>query len=186
MVIRGTVLSEFGWDCWSWLCFQLLLQQTAPFVHAGDLERTCCTLVVTQVVARLSWHASKSLQGFWVTVWMLCLVKALLKGINSLDVSVRVQYCQITIWNGGSFLSLGKLNCWNSWSFFFEDTLNFYIYFHFLFNSRVFLKYAVHMPHIQKCGRGKNLSENNAASLHVKKNVPYVISMFQSLWTFCG
>lgn len=68
VVIRGTVL-------WIWLgllklTVLLLLQQTAPFVHARDHERTCCTLVVTQVVSRLSWHASKSLQGFWVTVWM--------------------------------------------------------------------------------------------------------------------
>lgn len=51
-------------------------------------------------------------------------------------------------------LSLGKQNSSNSWGIFNEGTLNFYI-FHFLFNSRVFLKYSAHMPHIQKCGRGK-------------------------------
>lgn len=51
-------------------------------------------------------------------------------------------------------LSLGKLNSSNSWGFFNEETLNFYIYFHFLFNSRGLLKYAVHMSHIKKYGSG--------------------------------
>lgn len=64
-------------------------------------------------------------------------------------------------------LSLGKLNRSNSWGFFNEDSINFNIYFHFLFNSRGLLKYAVNMSHIQKYGRGGK-SEKNAKK---KKNL---------------
>lgn len=78
----------------------------------------------------------------------------------------------------------GKLNSSNSWGFFNGDTLNFNIYFHFLFNSRV-LKYGVHnAPNSEMWKGGK--SEKNATSLCVKKSVLHVISMLQSPWTFCG